>query len=122
MRTLLSRQVLNTMRRTMYGAGAVLRFYKLPTGAAPELLTTVTDGWYVQRQSYTQGTEAEPKQSKLLLAKGAVTDALLHRASRCEVDVNGYTFRFNFDDKASFQQLGTGWLIPLTQVDVQQEV
>jgi hypothetical protein len=113
---LLSKNVLNTMRRALYGRTAVLRLYRLPTGAEPELLATITDGWYVQRQAYTKGNESEPKQSLLHLAKLAVAEAELHEASRAEIDANGETFTFNFSDVAPMQQLGSGYIVPLLQV------
>ena len=117
---LLSKSVLDTMRRTLYGNTAVLRLYTRSSDAAPTLaatLTNATGGWHVIRQKYQENNEGKAQPSWLHLHKSATTEAIMHVVSRCEADLNGETFRFSFDDKFPMQQLGTGWVVPLTQID-----
>lgn len=103
--TLLSPNILNSIRTKVYGSGASLTFYTVTPAAGETSLGDITSGWYAQRQSDSASV-------KVWIAKQDNIDIDNIRAGAViGLTIGGQTRRYKITELAEMQQIGTGWVL-----------
>lgn len=112
MNALLSKPILDTMRRTLYGSGAKLVFKKVTPTAGEAEIATITSGFHFQREQRA-GQEIDGSGVNVWLAAGVVDKSKLHIGVRVDVTTNNVTTRYSISKLEPMQQLGAGFVLRL---------
>jgi hypothetical protein len=112
MKTLLSKNRLNLITRTLYGRGAKTVFYKVTPTIGETIIATITGGFTFVREQRA-GQEIDGSGVKFWISASVIDRATLSNAAAAEITANGVTTRYAISDLLPQQQLGAGYVLRL---------
>lgn len=112
MSSLLSKTQLDSMRRTLYGSGVKVVFYKVTPETGGSVIATLTSGFHMVREQRTGGRDGQGV--RMWLASGLIEPTLLRIGAEIGLTVGGLTTRYSIVELLPMQQLGAGYVLRLT--------
>ena len=115
---LLNANVLDVMRRQLYGEDCEVRLTKALPNTTREVIATPSRGWFIQNEPIQKDADKN-QMSKLLLAADAITDSERDEMKKCncvELDAFGVTNKYEVEEPFPMQQINSGWVLMLKQI------
>ncbi len=115
MNPLLSKPVLDRMRRTLYGSVSwALVLYKLTPSEGEVEAVRCVSGFFPMRAKKDNDSSKHGDVRLYLAADAGFTASQLHSGAVIGLEKDGKVVRYVIKDLLGFQQIGTGWNILLT--------
>ena len=115
---LLNANVLDVMRRQLYGTDCEVRLIKARPGTQRETIATPARGWFIQNEPHQKDADRN-QLSRLLIAAEALTDSERAEMVNCNViefDAFDLTNSYEVEEAVPLQQINSGWILMLKQV------